>query len=307
MKSALLLLVLVCGAARAADALPDAVWLADPVGALLVAAEPAADPGEPPEATEQRPPAHAGRGPEGFLSTDYAKLLWADAKEIGAGPLRWDADEWRDLGLISGGLAVTIAFLDKPIHDAAQRSRSSGTDNFFHHVENFGTKKYGLPVLAGFYIAGLAGDNYNAKTVALDGFSASILSALATSVIKGIAGRARPNTGLGPHHWSPFSGDQSFPSGHATGAFAFASVIAGHYDSPWVASTAYTIASLVAVARIEQNAHWASDVVAGGLIGGLIGHHLVNFNDNWRKEHDLALAPDEIGSDGRELTFTWRF
>lgn len=262
---------------------------------------------EPPEATEQRPPAHAPRGPEGFVSIDYAKLLWADAVETGTGPLHWDADEWRDLGLITGGLAVTIAFLDKPIHDAAQRNRSSGADDFFRNIQKFGTKQYGFPVLAGFYIAGLAGDNYNAKTVALDGLSASVLSSLATSVFKGVFGRARPNTGLSPHHWNPFGGDQSFPSGHTTGAFAFASVIAGHYDSVWVASTAYTIASLVAVARIEQNAHWASDVVAGGLVGGLIGHHLVNFNDNWRKEHGLALAPDEIGTDGRELTLTWRF
>ena len=303
MKSALLILILVCGTCRAAaDVLPDALWLADPVGAVLAAGDPAE-----PEATEQRPPAHAERGPEGFISVDYAKLLWADTVETATGPLHWDADEWRDLGLITGGLAISIAFLDKPIRDAAQSNRSSSSDDFFRNIEKFGTKTYGLPVLAGFYIVGLAGDNYNAKTVALDGFSASVISSLATSIIKGIAGRARPNTGLGPHHWNPFGGDQSFPSGHTTGAFAFASVIAGHYDSVWVASTAYTIASLVGVARIHLDAHWASDVVAGGLIGGVIGHHLVNFNDNWRKEHDLALMPDEIGTDGREMTFTWKF
>jgi membrane-associated phospholipid phosphatase len=69
------------------------------------------------------------------------------------------------------------------------------------------------------------------------------------------------------------------PSGHATGAFAFASVIAGHYDSPWVATTATRSPRWSVVARIEQDAHWASDVVAGGLIGGLIGHHLVEFNE----------------------------
>src|SRR4029079_6277576 len=212
--------------------------------------------------------------------------------------LHWDADEWRNFGLITGGLAISVAFLDKPIRDAAQRSRSSSADDFFRNVEKFGTKQYGLPVLFGFYAVGLAVDDYNAKTVALDGFSASVISSLTTSVFKGIAGRARPNSGLGPHHWNPFGGDQSFPSGHATGAFAFAAVIAGHYDSPWVATTAYTIASLVGVARIEQDAHWASDVVAGGLIGGLIGHHLVQFNETWRENHELA---PEIGTDGRQL------
>ena len=41
-------------------------------------------------------------------------------------------------------------------------------------------------------------------------------------------------------------------------------MIAAHYDNVWVDASAYTIASLVGVARIHLNAHWASDVVAGG-------------------------------------------
>jgi len=274
----------------------DEAWLFDPVGALLAAADTSAPADQAATATKT--------GPEGWISVDYAKLLWADTKETATGPLHWDADEWRSFGLISGGLAITIAFLDQPIRDAAQRSRSSSADDFFRNIEKFGTKQYGLPVLAGFYAVGLAADDYNAKTVALDGFSASVISSLTTSIFKGVAGRARPNTGLGPHHWNLFGGDQSFPSGHATGAFAFASVIAGHYDSPWVATTAYTIASLVGVARVEQDAHWASDVITGGLIGGLIGHHLVDFNETWRENHELA---PELGTHGRELTLSWKF
>lgn len=296
MRLGKLLLVAAYSACNAAAAAPasDAAWLLDPVGAVLAEADTAPDPMT----------AATKTGPEGWISVDYAKLLWDDTKETATAPLHWDADEWRNFGLITGGLAISVAFLDKPIRDAAQRSRSSSADDFFRNVEKFGTKQYGLPVLFGFYAVGLAVDDYNAKTVALDGFSASVISSLTTSVFKGIAGRARPNSGLGPHHWNPFGGDQSFPSGHATGAFAFASVIAGHYDSPWVATTAYTIASLVGVARIEQDAHWASDVVAGGLIGGLIGHHLVQFNKTWRENHELA---PEIGTDGRQLTFSWKF
>jgi len=294
-----LLFVAVCSACNAAPAAPASgeAWLFDPVGAVLADADMTAPASDPTSAA-------AKTGPEGWISVDYAKLLWDDTKETATGPLHWDADEWRNFGLITGGLVISVAFLDKPIRDAAQRSRSSSADDFFRNIEKFGTKQYGLPVLAGFYVVGLAADDYNAKTVALDGFSASVISSLTTSVFKGIAGRARPNSGLGPHHWNLFGGDQSFPSGHTTGAFAFASVIAGHYDSPWVATTAYTIASLVGVARIEQDAHWASDVVAGGLIGGLIGHHLVEFNEAWRENHEFAPG---IGTDGRELTLSWKF
>ena len=128
---------------------------------------------------------------------------------------------------------------------------------------------------------------------------------MATSAIKGVVGRRRPNTGLGPHSFSPFQGDYSFPSGHATGAFAFASVIATHYDSPWVDATAYGIAGLVGLARIQLNAHWASDVVAGGLIGGVIGHHLVYFNERWRERHS-AFAPI-ISTDGQQLLLSWKY
>jgi membrane-associated phospholipid phosphatase len=283
----------VCNAAP--DAFSDAAWLADPVGAVLASADDSTpDSASPPNKT----------GPEGWISVDYAKLLWADTVETVTSPARWDGTDWRNFGLVLGGLAISVGWLDKPIHDAAQRSRSSGADDFFRNVEKFGTATYALPVLIGFYAVGWGVDDYNAKTVALDGFSAAVISGTVTSVFKEVTGRARPSSGHGPHHWEPFSGDQSFPSGHATGAFSIAAVIGAHYDNPWVATTAYTIASLVGVARIEQNAHWASDVVAGGLIGGLIGHHLVEFNRTWRAEHDLA---PEIGTDGRQLTFTWKW
>ena len=293
MRLGLLLLLLACGACQAApEAVADA-WLLDPVGAVLAAADTSASTPVP-------------GGPEGLISLDYLKVIWSDTKEIVTEPWHWDRDDWRDFGLIGGGLILTGALLDKPIRDAAQRNRSSSSDRFFKDVEKFGTKQYGLPVLAGFYLYGEFADDYNAKTTALDGLSASIISSLLSSSIKGIVGRARPNTGLGPHHFNPGGGDYSFPSGHATGAFAFASVIAAHYDDVWVDTTAYTIASLVGVARIHLDAHWTSDVIAGGLIGGLIGHHLVEFNRRLREDNPSALMPT-LGTDGNQVTFSWSF
>lgn len=255
------------------------------------------------EPSSQNPTEH--REPERLVSTAYLRLVWADATETATEPLRWDGDDWRNVGLIGGGLVLGMAFLDKPIRDAAQRNRSASSDRFFVRVQRFGTKQYGLPVLAGFYGYGEFADDYEAKTVALDGLSASLISALVTSSIKGVVGRARPNSGLGPHHFAPLQGDYSFPSGHATGAFTFASVIASHYDSIWVDATAYGIAGLVGIARIQQDAHWASDVAAGALIGGLIGHHVVEFNREWRANHPM-FAPT-IGTDGRQLLLTWEF
>ena len=89
-------------------------------------------------------------------------------------------------------------------------------------------------------------------------------------------------------------------------AFSVASVIAAHYDSPWVDATAYGVASLVAVARVRLNAHWASDVLGGAVVGGFIGHHLVDFNRRWRAQNESAWMP-ELGTDGQQLLLTWRF
>ena len=243
--------------------------------------------------------------PENPVSFDYLKLIWSDAVETATEPAHWDHDDWRNAALIGGGLLFSMAVLDKPIKDAAQRNRSASTDRFFRDVQKFGTKQYGLPVLLGFYGYGALADDNEAKAVALDGFSASVISALVTSTIKGAVGRARPYTGLGPHHFAPLQSDYSFPSGHASGAFAFASVIATHCDSVWVDIGAYGVAGLVGYARIEQNAHWTSDVVAGALIGGLIGHHLVEFNRRLRAEHS-AFAPT-LSTDGQQLLVSWQF
>jgi len=308
MKGWISLCFVACGALACNDvacaALPDDTFV--PIVATPAPEDSrAVDAAAAPDAPAAAPDAQTHAKTESLVSRDYLKLFWLDTKETATGPLHWDRDEWRNVGLITGGLVLTAAFLDKPIKDAAQRGRSPGSDKFFIDVQRFGTKQYGLPVLAAFYGYGAFADDDESKQVALDGLSASLISGLVSSGIKGIVGRARPNSGDGPGTFAPFKHDYSFPSGHATGAFAFASVIATHYDTPWVDVTAYGIASLVGVARIRLNAHWTSDVIAGALIGGLIGHHLVEFNRGVRA-NGFTLRPT-VGSDGDNLTLTWSF
>jgi membrane-associated phospholipid phosphatase len=109
------------------------------------------------------------------------------------------------------------------------------------------------------------------------------LSGMASGLIKGLAGRQRPFLDeTNSHHFSLGSGFThggftSFPSGHATAAFAAASAIAtdlGHSSrfARWVVNPLlYGGASLVAFARMYDDKHWASDVVAGAAIGTFTG------------------------------------
>lgn len=220
----------------------------------------------------------------------YGGLLLEDTGYILTAPMRWRYDEWRNFSLATLGILGTVAVLDKPIRDAAQRNRNSASDRIARTFEPFGAE-YSFGVLGGFYLAGVAFDDPKAVAVAQDGFAASLIaSGIITPALKFAAGRSRPSQNEGVHDFQPFHGGTSFPSGHATQAFAVASVIATHYEPFWVKAAAYGTASLVGFARIDHNAHFASDVLAGALIGSMVGQAIVPFNQKQRASQ-VSLAP----------------
>lgn len=73
---------------------------------------------------------------------------------------------------------------------------------------------------------------------------------------------------VAPLAWFP-SDRYSFPSGHALNAFAIGSVIA--LACPLAAVPVLGTAASVAASRVVLGLHWLSDVVAGALVGLLIG------------------------------------
>lgn len=62
----------------------------------------------------------------------------------------------------------------------------------------------------------------------------------------------------------------SFPSGHSTSIFAFATAIAAAHGVYWGAG-AYVLAGYVAFSRMNDNRHRLHDVVAGATIGSMYG------------------------------------
>jgi len=89
-------------------------------------------------------------------------------------------------------------------------------------------------------------------------------------VLKQAAGRQRP-CALEPHCWSTLLPPDrfSFPSGHTITAFAVCVPIIAHY--PAAAPGILFCALSIAVSRVITGMHFLSDVVAGGLIGWLLG------------------------------------
>ena len=105
---------------------------------------------------------------------------------------------------------------------------------------------------------------------------ASVLGAGAASqLVKIAAGRSRPDHSPGDSDdFSPFSGADAFPSGHTTVMFAFASALSEESRSRWVPWLTYPAAAAVGIARIADDRHWLSDVVAGAALGTWAGREL---------------------------------
>ena len=126
-------------------------------------------------------------------------------------------------------------------------------------------------------------------------FCAVAVSNLVTEVLKYCVGRGRPFVGgeANAFHFSHFAGNPayySFPSGHATTAFALALAVSTVWPQARVAMAVYAI--VIAATRLVLLAHHPSDVVAGALIG-IIGTMFVRY---WFAARRLGFAIQRDGS-----------
>lgn len=243
-----------------------------------------------------------GIRPDHIWTGDYLKLVLGDTGAILTAPIRWNQDEWLEAGAAVGAVGVTSVF-DARIRDQVQAHRTAGEDRFMQHWQNLGSD-YSFVILGGFEAWGEIGGNVRAKNVAMDGVAATIIaSGLITTSLKIVIGRERPGDATRVFQFKSFAKNNSFPSGHATQAFAIATVIAEHYPTWWVEGLAYGSAALVGYARVEQNAHYASDVVAGSLIGWSVARAIVHRNDGPPNPKKLSWSPYANGTGGGLVFF----
>lgn len=88
--------------------------------------------------------------------------------------------------------------------------------------------------------------------------------------LKDFFGRNRPPLSLGAIQVQGVLPDHSFPSGHATFAWALAVVLAS--KEPRLKYFYYTLAILISLSRIYLGVHYPADVVAGSAVGLSIGY-----------------------------------
>jgi len=99
---------------------------------------------------------------------------------------------------------------------------------------------------------------------------ALLASGVANGALKFGIGRCRPRAPCGGDDVRYFALDnawQSFPSGHTVVAFSLATSLSRKANNRWVSLLAYAGAGMVGWSRIHHDRHWASDVVAGAIVG----------------------------------------
>lgn len=128
--------------------------------------------------------------------------------------------------------------------------------------------------LAGLAILYFAGTEYW-KTRALALAIGIGVTALAVMAIKFTVRRRRPEGELGKIYRK--TDPHSFPSGHAARAVMLAVVAAG-LGPTWLGILLIVWAVAVVLARVMMGVHYLSDVLAGALLGGLIGYLVLLFS-----------------------------
>jgi len=145
-------------------------------------------------------------------------------------------------------------------------------------VERLGRMPGAAQVAGGFYMTGVITGSVNARRVGILALEAKVVNDLVTTGLKRSIGRERPGSPTSDgDEFHPFGNSTAFPSGHTSSAFALATVVADNYESKWVKFVSYGLATAVGLGRINQGAHWASDVAGGALVGYGVGKLISRF------------------------------
>ena len=109
------------------------------------------------------------------------------------------------------------------------------------------------------YTIGRVFDAPKVAAVGGDLIEAQLVAGASTFALKQAIGRTRPD-----------GESRSFPSGHASGTFAAATVVQRHFGLKG-AIPAYTAAVLISGARLQANSHYPTDLIMGAAVGILSG------------------------------------
>ena len=236
--------------------------------------------------------------------------------------ISWKNDGWLIGGCAAAGIGALI--VDRPaspltLYEINRLSRSS-----IHWFDRSATYKYSTSasgasdLLAGLCLAAPLTLTFDEKIksdfqiIALMYFETAMFAAVLPSYGKGIVERTRPfayNPAVPVNEKTSPDARRSFFSRHTTLAFASAVFLSKVYDDyypdsewrPYVWTFSLLAASTVGYMRYESGSHFPSDILAGAVVGGVVGYivPLLHRTDNDK----FSVVP---GLSGFQLRFAER-
>ena len=189
-----------------------------------------------------------------------------------------------------GGAILATSLTDKSVDQWAQDSATGSRWDTAARVAN--AIPIAMALGTGLLATGMAGDAAaQTAAIAMQAAGFTLAGNLAT---RWVVGRARPYEEMGPGQFNGMqsgSASSGFASNHMALAFALATPFAQRHDMPWL----YAVAGSTALGRIQQREHWASDTVAGALMGYTIGS-LVTEQQNHRTGPRWTVTPQSVNA-----------
>ncbi len=202
-------------------------------------------------------------------------------------PFHWDKRDWRTAviwaALIGGSLLI-----EEEVDEFFQKNRS----NFGDTVNDIGVK-YGAPPFAaglslGVYAVGTLIGSPAWRETSIMMFELLLTVGIIQQPLRIITGRARPRANEDNLTFNPLSIKDkysSFISGHVWISVGLSYIMAKQIDHPVATGILFTLGAVVTpYARMYGRAHWASDI----LIGGVLGFYSARTIMNWHKGKALA-------------------
>jgi membrane-associated phospholipid phosphatase len=198
-----------------------------------------------------------------------------DTKLYFTAPLRWDEKDWLYFGGALAAIAAAHQF-DEKVRDHF----ATGSQAMLNGGEDKNSLRDAAPTVALIAGTGL----YAAFMNDADGYreawslvEAGAFSTVTAEALGYATGRERPDATTSANEWG--KGSDSFPSLHATVAFAVGTVFAesGNDEYRWTRRIiGYGVAAATSYVRVSENVHWLSDTVAGGALGIATARFVLN-------------------------------
>jgi membrane-associated phospholipid phosphatase len=235
------------------------------------------------------------------------KSIWLSPFHVKGSDLQW-------LGWTVGATSGLIA-TDRRVGQGLSSSPPARGYTFSRYVGRIGGPWTDLGIAGLTCWVGRHNGDQTTQTTALLELRAVSDSWLVVEILKVATQRPRPTFGGGSvrdHNADGkfFTGGTSFPSGHAAGAFALATVVSErNREKRWVAPVAFGLASMVSISRVTVRTHFPSDVFVGATLGFLIGRYVVRSAGHplqgrrLRSKLQPAISLEEESS----LAISWEF